>query len=552
MGGITNLFEIGRSGIQANQQGLSTASHNITNVGTEGFSRQRAILETGRPQGGIYSTGVRVTDVTRLVDQFIEAQLTDTTQDSGRFNIRHDLLQRVETVFSETDTGGINNAIDRLFNAFRDLSTFPEESSQRTLVINEAQAVADTINLAATSLAQIRKDIDDAIGQNLSTVNSIATQIAGLNGQIHFAESTGKTANDLRDRRGVLVNDMAKLVNIETVEMTNGLAIMVGGQLLVSGDRNNTLVQVSDADNPGVNDVAVQRTDGTNFVVTSKINDGEIAGRLTVRDTDIQGYQDRLDRVSAVLVNEINQQQEAGYGLDGTTTNSLFSALSPDAPLAADTNSGAAVGTSTTVSTAASLTMDTYEIQFTNATTFNVLNVTDGTTALSAQAYTSGGTITFDGLDAVITDGSGAPAAGDVFTVSAHKGAALDMAVSLTDLDKIAASSTLAGIPGNNLNALALIAIQAASQNTLGGINVEDYHAVTVGDVGSDTSLAGLQRKAKQIEMDQVTSLRESVSGVNLDEELTRLLEFQRAFEASARLITTADELFQTVLGLGQ
>jgi len=552
MGGITNLFEIGRSGIQANQQGLSTASHNITNVGTEGFSRQRAILETGRPQGGIYSTGVRVTDVTRLVDQFIEAQLTDTTQDSGRFNIRHDLLQRVETVFSETDTGGINNAIDRLFNAFRDLSTFPEESSQRTLVINEAQAVADTINLAATSLAQIRKDIDDAIGQNLSTVNSIATQIAGLNGQIHFAESTGKTANDLRDRRGVLVNDMAKLVNIETVEMTNGLAIMVGGQLLVSGDRNNTLVQVSDADNPGVNDVAVQRTDGTNFVVTSKINDGEIAGRLTVRDADIQGYQDRLDRVSAVLVNEINQQQEAGYGLDGTTTNSLFSALSPDAPLAADTNSGAAVGTSTTVSTAASLTMDTYEIQFTNATTFNVLNVTDGTTALSAQAYTSGGTITFDGLDAVITDGSGAPAAGDVFTVSAHKGAALDMAVSLTDLDKIAASSTLAGIPGNNLNALALIAIQAASQNTLGGINVEDYHAVTVGDVGSDTSLAGLQRKAKQIEMDQVTSLRESVSGVNLDEELTRLLEFQRAFEASARLITTADELFQTVLGLGQ
>ena len=139
MAGITNLFEIGRSGIQANQQGLSTTSHNITNVGTEGFSRQRVILETSRPQGGIISTGVRVTDVTRLVDQFVEAQLKDTSQDFGRLNIRHDLLQRVETVFSETDSGGINNAVDRLFNAFRDLSTFPEESSQRTLVINEAQ-----------------------------------------------------------------------------------------------------------------------------------------------------------------------------------------------------------------------------------------------------------------------------------------------------------------------------------------------------------------------------------------------------------------------------
>ncbi len=552
MAGITNLFEIGRTGIQANQQGLSTASHNITNVGTEGFSRQRAILETGRPQGGIYSTGVRVTDVTRLVDQFIEAQLTDTTQDFGRFNIRHDLLSRVETVFNESDTGGINHAIDRLFNSFRDLSTFPEESSHRTLVLNEAQALADTINLAATTLAQIRKDIDDAIGQNLSTVNTIATQIAALNDQIHFAEANGNTANDLRDRRAVLVNDMAEMVNIETVEMTSGLAVLVGGQLLVSGDRNNTLVQVSDADNPGVNDVAVRRNDGTNFVVTSKINDGEISGRLTVRDADIQSYQDRLDRISAVLVNEINQQHEAGYGLDDTTSNSLFSALSPDAPLAKDTNSGGAAGTSTAISTAASLTMDTYEIQFTSATVFDVVNVTDGTTVLSAQAYTSGATITFDGLDAVITDGTGAPATGDAFTVSAHKGAALDLAVSLTDINKIAASSTLAGVPGDNVNAIALIAIQSASQSTLGGINVDDYHAGTVGDVGSDTSLAGLQRNAKQIEMDQVTSLRESVSGVNLDEELTRLLEFQRAFEASARLITTADELFQTVLGLGR
>ena len=76
---------------------------------------------------------------------------------------------------------------------------------------------------------------------------------------------------------------------------------------------------------------------------------------------------------------------------------------------------------------------------------------------------------------------------------------ALDLSVSLTDTDKIAASSTLAGVPGNNVNALALIAIQSASQSTLGGVNVDDYHAVTVGDVGSDTFLAGLQRNAKQI-----------------------------------------------------
>ncbi len=549
--GINNIFEMGRLGIQAFQRGLSVTSHNITNASTEGFSRQDVVLETARPLGGVIPSGVRVAEVRRNVDQFVEAQLTDTTQDFGRLSRRHDLLLQVETIFSESDDLGITSAVDRLFNAFRDLSTFPEGISQRTLLLSEAATLADTFNLASTSLTRIRTDIDSSIGRNLSEANSLATQIASLNEQIQLAEASGENANDLRDKRTVAITSMAELVNIETVEMTDGTAVMVGGQLFVSGNRSNSLVQVSDADNSGLNDVALQRRDGTKFVITDKITDGTISGQLTVRDTDVVGYLDRLDRTAAVLVNEINQQQSAGYGLDGTTGNLLFAALSPDPPLVKDTNTGGAAGTSTSILTASSLTMDTYELQFTNATTFNVVNITDGTTVLSAQTYTSGNNIDFDGLRVVITDGSGAPAASDVFTVSAHKGAAADLTVSLTNVNKVAASSTAAGVPGNNINALALVAIQTTTQGTLGNLKLNDYHAVTVGNVGSDVSLAGLQRDGKQVELDQVKSLRESVSGVSLDEELTRLLEFQRAFEASARVITTADELFQTVLTLG-
>ena len=551
MAGINNIFEIGRLGIQAFQRGLSVTSHNISNAGTEGFSRQNVILEAARPLGGVIPTGVRVAEVRRNVDQFVEAQLTDTTQDFGRLSRRHDLLLQVESIFTESDDLGITSAVDRLFNAFRDLSTFPEGTSQRTLLLSEAGTLADTFNSASTSLTRIRTDIDSSINRNLSEVNSLASQIASLNNQIQLSESSGENANDLRDKRAVAITSLAELVNIETVDMADGTAVMVGGQLLISGKRSNSLVQVSDADNPGLNDVALQRRDGTKFVITNKITDGTISGQLTVRDTDVVGYLDRLDRTAAVLLNEINQQHAAGYGLDGTTGNLLFSALSPDAPLAKDTNTGAAAGTSTSILTASSLTMDTYELQFTNATTFNVVNVTDGTTILSAQTYTSGNNIDFDGLRVVITDGTGAPAASDVFTVSAHKGAAADLAVSLTNVNKVAASSTAAGVPGNNINALALVAIQTTAQGTLGSLKLNDYHAVTVGNVGSDVSLAGLQRDAKQVELDQVKSLRESVSGVSLDEELTRLLEFQRAFEASARVITTADELFQTVLTLG-
>ena len=238
--------------------------------------------------------------------------------------------------------------------------------------------------------------------------------------------------------------------------------------------------------------------------------------------------------------------------MDGTTNNLLFSALSPDAPVASDNNTGGVQGTSTTVLTASSLTMDTYKITFTSTTQFTVTNETDGTTVLSNQTYTSGGNIDFDGLRVVLTNGSGGPQAGDVFTVSAHKGAAAEMAVSLSNPDKVAASSTSTGVPGNNVNALALVDIQTAKQATLGNQTLNDYHAVTAGNVGSDIGQAKLNQDAKRGELEQVQTLRESVSGVSLDEELTRLLRFQRAFEASARLVTMADELFQTVLTMGR
>jgi flagellar hook-associated protein 1 FlgK len=158
----------------------------------------------------------------------------------------------------------------------------------------------------------------------------------------------------------------------------------------------------------------------------------------------------------------------------------------------------------------------------------------------------------FEGLTAVITDNTGGPASGDIFTVSAHQGAAKDFSVSLTGLDKIAASSTVAGVPGNNVNALALVDVHTKRQSTLGNSTLTDYHAITIGNVGSTTSEVEVSKIAKGAELDQVQALREGVSGVSLDEELANLLSFQRSFEASARLITVADDLLQTVLSLGR
>ncbi|RMH36168.1 MAG: flagellar hook-associated protein FlgK [Nitrospirae bacterium] len=552
MVGIDNIFQIGRVGIQAHQRALATIAHNIANLSTEGFARQEAVLETAIPEGGIVGSGVKVEQIRRHVDSFIEHRLTDVQEDVGRLAARQTALERTDGVLTESDNHGIGFSLSEFFNAVRDVATTPENAVQRTVMLEKGRALADEFNRVGKELDRIRRDIDAEIGRHLSTINATATQIASLNDQIFVAEANGESANDLRDKRQVLVNDLAELVDVEVVPQTDGLAVMVGGHLLVGGNTANALAQVADADNPPMNDVVFVRSDGTKLTITSKIGDGKIGGLLTARDIDIAGLQDRLDRTAAVLVNEFNRQHQAGYGLDGTTNNVFFAALSPEPPVASDANTGGAAGTSVTISTPSSLTFHEYEIQFTSATAYNVVDTVTGSTVISGGAYTSGGSITFDGLTVVITDNTGAPASGDVFTVNAHKGAAEDLAVSLSETDKIAASSTSTGVPGNNVNALALVDIHTTRHSTLGSVTLNDYHAITTGNVGSTTREVQLAKISTEAEFDQVMALRESVSGVSLDEEFTDLLSVQRAFEASARLITVADDLLQTLVTLGR
>ena len=552
MAGIGQIFEIGRTGIRAHQQGLATTSHNISNIETKGYSRQEVVLETASPANGQEASGVRVNEIRRNVDVFLEKQITKLKEDVGRLDSRHNFLVQADGVVTEGDNNGIAHGLTEFFNAIRDIAANPEGSVQRTVLLGKANSLVDEVNRVATSLDQIRRDADGEIGRHLTTINTIATQIATLNDSIFHAEASGGVAHDLRDQRQLRINEMAELVDVAEVDMRDGLAVMVGGHLLVAGNQANTLVQTPDADNPPFNDIAIVRSDGTRLAITPRIQDGRVNGLVTLRDTDIVSFQDRIDRTVAVLVNEFNQQHAAGYDLDGDTGNVFFTALSPDAPIASDGNTGGAAGTSVAVSTASSLTFSTYQVVFTNSSTFNVLDTTNGTTVLSAQSYTSGNNIVFDGLTAVITNNTGAPAAGDVFTLSAHKGAASDLSVAITDTDDISASSTSAGVPGNNVNALALVNIHTTRQSTLGSVTLNDYQTITSGNVGSVTQEVNLSLIAKEAETEQIETFREGVSGVSLDEELTHLLSFQRAFQASARLITLADDLLNTILGLGR
>jgi flagellar hook-associated protein 1 FlgK len=449
--------------------------------------------------------------------------------------------------FSETEQSGVSYSVTEFFNALRDVATNPESAIQRTVLLTKAGSLTDAFVTQGQALNQIRLDADGEISRHVETINGLAVRIASLNDEIFKAESSGHEAPDLRDQRGVLINDLAELVDIEQVTLRDGIGINVGGQLLVAGNHANALSTEPDSDNPPLHDVTFIRSDGSEIPISDKIQGGKIGGLLALRDGDIVEFQDRVDRLAAVLVNEFNQQHQSGFALDGTTNNVFFSALAPQAPLANSRNTGTAIGSSVIITDPTLVTFQNYEVRFTGASAYSVVNTATGATVTSG-AYTSGSPISFDGLDVVIT---GAAASGDVFSLSAQKGAAQGFGVALSNTDKIAAASTAAGIPGDNTNALALVGIHTNRQVDLANVTLNDYHTITIGDVGNATRESKLALNNKNLETDQLIALRESVSGVSLDEELTNLLSFQQSFEASARMITLADELMQTILAMG-
>jgi flagellar hook-associated protein FlgK len=313
---------------------------------------------------------------------------------------------------------------------------------------------------ADSTLTTQRQSLDQEIGQTLTTINTLTQQVADLNDKISQAELSGQHANDLRDQRQRLVNDLGEQVSVTTLEGAHGqLSIFTGnGQTLVDNTRAYSLTGVPNSGNSGLLDVQYQGS-GAPFSIASVISGGRLKGLLDARDQTIPDTLTKLDTLASNLVTEVNTQHQSGVGLDGSTGLNFFTPA--------------------------------------------------GVTARS-------------------------------------------IAVALTDGQKIAASNSASGLPGNNVNALALANLQQKSISALGNTTLNGYYQTTAAGVGSEAQQASQDLDAQQTVQSQLEAHWSEVSGVSLDEELVNMMTYQRAFEASSRVVVMADELMQTILSLKQ
>ncbi|MCC7202953.1 MAG: flagellar hook-associated protein FlgK [Nitrospirae bacterium] len=558
MSGIINIFNIGKHGMMAQQVAMQVTSHNIANVNTEGYSRQEVILEEGMPLSsnpGQTGTGVNVSAIIRRYDSFIEGQLTDSKEMLGNLDVQKNGISKIEDLFYHTDGSGLNQLLDQFFNSMQDLSANPAGTAERVSVLSRADAVTNEMHSMYNSLEQLQKDMNSQIKQTVTDVNRLASQIASLNTQIQRAEATGKNANDIRDMRGRLLNDLAEKIDIQYFEDDSGQVTVIGGGMATLVEKGNTwgLNTVSNADNNGYYNIAWS-PDGTNSLdITDRVSGGRINGFLAIRDTETVDAINELDRFAASVANAINQVHRTGFGLDGSTGLNLFSPgyevgdeLSVDLGEIKSHSTNTGTGNlSITIDDPSALTFNNYMLEFSGG---NYTLTNTATNASTSAAYSGPAAFTFEGLSFTL---SGAFASGDGYNISAHKNSARDIevAIDVNERDKIAAAVTATGNKGDNRNALDLIALQDALIID-GNSSFSSYYGSMVGDIGVRSQYIKNQYSAQEFSSEHLRNMRESVSGVSLDEEMTNLMKYQLAYEASARLITIGNELFDALLGI--
>lgn len=541
---ISGILNMGRQALSAHQRAIAVTSNNIANVNTPGYSRQKISYETAPALNGVFGAGVQIAQVRSVVDTFLQRQIISGQSSLGRFAAEKSALDRVEAIFSDADSG-INTAIGDFFSAVNDLSTNPSGTVERTVLLERGRSLSQAIRSADTQLKSISKDVDSEIRGRVDEVNGLASKIADLNKQISLVENSGdrNVANDLRDDRTRLLGELSEKIQVNLLEtQASELTITVGSGgrtvALVSGDIAYSLSTAVDENNSGF--AKILSRDGTD--ITRSIPDGRLRGLIELRDNLLPAYTNQLDKLAASIVTAFNTQHAKGFALNGSTGIDFFSSLT-----LAVNDSGTNTGGATVVATigdASVLTFDSYEITF-SQDQFTMRNLKTGAETTEFTETDFGFTALFEGISIEI---AGDASEGDRFDIQIpYQGMAGKMDVSLADSSLVAAASSAEELPGGNGNAVLLAQIQDQAFSFLNA-TFQGFYANFTGEVGTRSETSQRNLSVEEVISGKLDALREEVSGVSLDEEMTNLISFQRAYQASAKLITTADELLQTVI----
>lgn len=674
---MAGLINIGLSGILGHQSALNTTGNNITNANTPGYSRQQTVFEsqTGITTGaGTIGSGVSVSEIRRITDQFVVNQLRSDTSLFSEQDTLNTELTRLDNLLGG-ETTGLNNALNNFFSSIQSAAEDPAALPQRQMVLSEAAGLINRFQSLHSEFVQQRQSVTGQMQAATSDINSLLSSIAELN--LAISESPGMAQgnmpNDLMDKRDEKIRELSKLVQVKVTEVDgNQVNIsLAGGQALVVGGQASELLTENSAADPTKLDFKL-KTGNRISGVTDQIIGGALGGLRTFQNKVLEPAFDQLGRIALAVSDKINQQHSIGMDLEGDLGGLFFTDINTraaqlDRVSANENNVPPNDGViSVEITNTTDLQARSYNLRFTgaNGENFDLIDAETGQIVRQGQLPDPlPAEIEMPGFNVHIESGSFQD--GDSFLVRPTRNAAANMELQINREEDLAfatpiqaeadmgntgngsisqgtmlsTKNPLTNVPldgfsqrgqlspplmvrftsdtsyqildasdptnpvaltppvsgtfqpgvsnklfsedpsdpnyrgfqfeisGNpeandvfmisynsdgvsdNRNATLLGGLGTANTMNGGNQSFSEAYAGLVETVGVTTRQSQLDRDAGQALLEQSTNQWESVSGVNLDEEAGRLIQYQAAYNASAKVMSVAQDLFDTLLG---
>ncbi|MBT9545081.1 MAG: flagellar hook-associated protein FlgK [Candidatus Sericytochromatia bacterium] len=552
-------FNIARSALFTQQQNLDLTGHNIANAGVEGYSRQRLHLQAapdiyglGAIYPGSVGQGVQADRLQRLRDEFLDKEYRLKTQEQSYYQTRLNYSERMETSLGELGESGLGLTIEKFFNSFQEASLRPDDRALRQTVVAAGNDLSYGLRSFFEDVYRLQEDADRDLTQSVDRANQISMQLAQLNEQISLRVNLGETPGDLMDQRDRLLDEIGSLLKIQIQTFENGtVQVQSDGKALVSQNVWHAIELRREPD-------LLRGQNPVGFPAT--LNSGD----LVINGVDILGSDPPLNIAAAanagLLVNQINLRT----GQTGVTA-----ALDPSGRLIlTGTGNGSNLINLEVTGTGLTLTgLAGGDYTLTNSTSLQVgdsiyMNQPGGKIEslldtktrilpdtlnrvhqLAASLIRRVNTIHSQAFD--LNGQSNRP----FFTGTNPSNLAVSGTIQ-ADPALLALAADASFPPGDGSQARAIY--QLRFQATIGGESLEDYYRTLVTTMGNTIGQARERSETLDLVKASVDNQRQSVSGVNLDEELANMLQFQRSFSAAARVMTTMDEMLnQIVNGLG-
>ena len=567
---IYNSIQKASSGLSASQAGLNVTGQNISNVNTEGYSRQRVELKSEASTGsatGYMGLGVSTGSAKRIYDDIIAKNLRQEMSQLEYYNNIETSLKSTEIYFNELELGGgLGQAFEDYFNAWSDLAnTAPDDSaesqSKKEVVISTATVLTTQLNEASNGLSNEREDSNKRVAMYVDEINSMAQEISIINKDITAIESNGTVANELRDRRDLLLNEMAELVDITTYENENGaVSVYIGNNALVDGVVLNKLYLVEDETNNNFYNIYWgNNQNGPSIDITNNINSGKLKAELDLRDQYLKSYLDRLNTLSENLIFETNKLHSKGYGdsfftnitsNNGVSTRDLDLAL--DSAMSGKINEGQIVFS---IFNANGEFIGNKAI-YVNPTSDSLNDIVERINKdenLPLKAAITGDNklqiYTEDGYSFAIADDTTNLLAALQINAFFEGNSSQDIKVNNLieqNTQYLASHSILT--EGDNSVARDIARLKYTNIESLGNSTFEGYYTTLSTKVASDLSKITSLKSTKEYSVNQLKLKLDEVAGVSLEEEFVNMIKFQKAYEANARMITTLDEMLDTII----